>query len=594
MVRCHRLIANSVHYPVKRHTVHPYSRLLLCILLVGLVSVVRAVDIAPKHPLEDPAPVSFVETVLETKAQDYCNVSLVNLSYFVPFAHDPDLTQPVGQIKDTCCDFQSVESIQNTIFDKIQALVKTNFFRYYKLNLWRECPFWNDDGLCMNRDCSVATTDESSLPEEWREEALSAVQISPAGSAFQPFKVCKYKDQDFCSVDDQWDGGGNCQRPIVVYELSVTHLSYLDLVYVDLLENPERFTGYAGASAGRVWKAIYEENCFNIVHKMTEGCQMCNNVMNTGSNPLKSVQKDPFPHVPSTKAELGQFLHNLAEESDGDGDSNEETCLEKRVYYRLISGLHSSISIHICDEFFNQTTGKWGPNLDCFVNRIGVHPERLQNVYFTYAIVLRAITKLEGYLKEYTFCTGDKKDDQRIKGMVHDLIHSATSCPSTFDEKAMFQGPDAKALKIEFRDHFRNVSRIMDCVGCEKCRLWGKLQTTGLGTALKVLFSYEDKYLNPQRTPNLLQRSEIVALFNTFNRLSESLNAIQKFRQMYQDKMNQASQVNTSKTTSNLTTRASHYVLRSVAYVLSELKKWNVPVPGYLETLSGPENADYQ
>lgn len=35
----------------------------------------------------------------------------------------------------------------------------------------------------------------------------------------------------------------------------------------------------------------------------------------------------------------------------------------------------------------------------------------------------------------------------------------------------------------------------MDCVGCEKCRLWGKVQTVGLGTALKVLFSYEDKTL---------------------------------------------------------------------------------------------------
>ena len=29
----------------------------------------------------------------------------------------------------------------------------------------------------------------------------------------------------------------------------------------------------------------------------------------------------------------------------------------------------------------------------------------------------------------------------------------------------------------------------MDCVGCEKCRLWGKLQVLGLGTALKILFS---------------------------------------------------------------------------------------------------------
>lgn len=35
-------------------------------------------------------------------------------------------------------------------------------------------------------------------------------------------------------------------------------------------------------------------------------------------------------------------------------------------------------------------------------------------------------------------------------------------------------------------------SAVMDCVGCEKCRLWGKLQVSGLGTALKILFSVND------------------------------------------------------------------------------------------------------
>lgn len=33
----------------------------------------------------------------------------------------------------------------------------------------------------------------------------------------------------------------------------------------------------------------------------------------------------------------------------------------------------------------------------------------------------------------------------------------------------------------------------MDCVGCEKCRLWGKLQVLGLGTALKILFSVDSQ-----------------------------------------------------------------------------------------------------
>lgn len=146
---------------------------------------------------------------------------------------------------------------------------------------------------------------------------------------------CTYKDQDFCLVDDKLDSD--------------------HVVYIDLTENPERFTGYAGPSSARVWKAIYEENCFDIVHRMTEGCETCNNIMNLGDSSTK--HRNPFAHVPKDKAELHQFLTDLAEESDGSNE--DEVCLEKRVYYRLISGLHSSISIHICDEWFDQETGIW-------------------------------------------------------------------------------------------------------------------------------------------------------------------------------------------------------------------------------------------
>ena len=52
-----------------------------------------------------------------------------------------------------------------------------------------------------------------------------------------------------------------------------------------------------------------------------------------------------------------------------------------------------------------------------------------------------------------------------------------------------------KVLKEEFKQHFRNVTRIMDCVACDKCRLWGKVQTTGVGTALKILFELDEKAL---------------------------------------------------------------------------------------------------
>lgn len=48
-----------------------------------------------------------------------------------------------------------------------------------------------------------------------------------------------------------------------------------DAAYVDLLLNPERYTGYQGPSAWRVWNSIYEENCFkydNILYTMYTIC----------------------------------------------------------------------------------------------------------------------------------------------------------------------------------------------------------------------------------------------------------------------------------------------------------------------------------
>ena len=36
-------------------------------------------------------------------------------------------------------------------------------------------------------------------------------------------------------------------------------------------------------------------------------------------------------------------------------------------------------------------------------------------------------------------------------------------------------------LLDEMRSRLRNVSRLMDRVGCGRCRLWGKLQVQGLG-----------------------------------------------------------------------------------------------------------------
>jgi hypothetical protein len=56
-------------------------------------------------------------------------------------------------------------------------------------------------------------------------------------------------------------------------------------------------------------------------------------------------------------------------------------------------------------------------------------------------------------------------------------LHAA--CPMPFDEGRLWRGEQGPALLGRMQATFRNITRIMDCVGCEKCKLWGKLQTLG-------------------------------------------------------------------------------------------------------------------
>jgi len=220
-----------------------------------------------------------------------------------------------------------------------------------------------------------------------------------------------------------------------------------------------------------------------------------------------------------------------------------ETCLEERVFYRMVSGLHASINVHLAANFLQtekdsplglvSPNGHWGPNLKEFVARFspettyGEGEKWLRNLYFAYLVELRAIAKVAPYLRNEEFFTGIENSDKEVRLAINDLLNVIESFPSHFDESIMFNGVNIN-LKNEFREKFLNISRIMDCVGCDKCRLWGKLQTQGMGTALKILFSgkFEHNTLenniyvtdSPIKDDFKMRRSEIVALFNAFGR----------------------------------------------------------------------------
>ncbi|KAK0946870.1 endoplasmic oxidoreductin-1 [Friedmanniomyces endolithicus] len=439
--------------------------------------------------------------------------------------------EPEAKVSDACASYADLDTLNNRLYPYIRNLANnTDFFSYYRLNLYdKECPFWSDEnGLCGNIACAVTTLEnETQIPQIWRAEKLSALEgpkaqhpgrqqqrerqrplLDQLGTGVGESCVVEYDDEcddrDYCMPEDETASGKGD--------------------YVSLAENPERFTGYAGEGAHQVWEAIYRENCFS---RPSTG-------ENSASMAGLSAQ---FPTLSENQAHAAMDFKHVMKAAIKSGVAEqaldtEEECLEKRVFYRVISGMHASISTHLCHDYLNQTTGQWGPNLQCYKERLHDHPERLSNLYFNYALVLRAVGKLRDYVQDYTFCTGDPEQDQLTKDMIKKLAGAIPAGPQIFDESVMFtdQTADGISLKEDFRNRFRNVSRIMDCVGCDKCRLWGKIQTNGFGTALKVLFEFGNGHVGDQKP--LLRRTELVALINTLDKISAAMKALETFRDM--------------------------------------------------------------
>lgn len=74
-----------------------------------------------------------------------------------------------GIVEDCCCDYETVDNLNSEVLNPLlQDLVATPFFRYFKVKLWCDCPFWPDDGMCRLRDCSVCECPENEFPEPFK------------------------------------------------------------------------------------------------------------------------------------------------------------------------------------------------------------------------------------------------------------------------------------------------------------------------------------------------------------------------------------------------------------------------------------------
>lgn len=215
----------------------------------------------------------------------------------------------------------------------------------------------------------------------------------------------------------------------------------------------------------------------------------------------------------------------------------QEQCREETLLYQAISGLHASINMHVAANYYEQDRGDLPfMNHTLYYHGLGKHPDRLKNMHFVYALVVRAVNRVHEQLLFNNYTTGlcEQNDQLTLIYMTNLLAKTISDCSDSFNEKEFFNnkhGEDfnQKLLLDEVQAKFYNISKIFDCIGCDKCRFNGKVQITGLGAAMKILFSTQREL---DQKVNQLHKIEIIGLINLLSKLSESIEYYKQFIEM--------------------------------------------------------------
>lgn len=519
-------------------------------------------------------------------------VTLVIVSIFVlsatstSTAASSEIEQPLGgqqnQEDYCCCSSDELETNAGPLLEVLDDLVTKPFFRYFRVNVKKKCPYWVVHLLCTQKGnpCKFCRCDAKDIPVSLRTDADMGSALSDewgqdeqdedereAGLQQQPEPQ---QQEPATATDSQVSGEGDPsidRKKIGDYAEAIGNFDHEELKtspcppleeppaastaktppagkkcakpephdplaeYVDLVLNPEGNTFYLGEKASRVWRAIYEENCFQLAHaaNLTAAASAAAAAAATTTSGAAAPQ-----------------------------------CREQLVFYRLISGLHTSISTHIgayyhfpilpgdarykptnsYEDEILQRVAKFTPeerhmkrayakpNCDIFEQRLRSKPHHVANLHFVYRFVIRALTRSRSaFVSEQEVLEsehgtiwkmrdalriGDEAADAATERLLSKLFQSHLLCSPTFNESKLLQEPNAVALLPEMKRRIRNMTTITDCISCEKCRLWGKLQLLGLATAFKIVMS-------PAESVPHLERKELMSLVNFARQLTDSV-----------------------------------------------------------------------
>ena len=250
-------------------------------------------------------------------------------------------------LDDSTCNIEAIETANsNQLYNIFDELLNTTQFRIFKVDLKRQC---HRDKAIEPKCTDPEPVNPFGIPAGFHAEEDEPKKCDVSGGAKIDLTLSKKEEEAAQSYADN-----TCDPSVPEFWLDMCSqiLPTGDTSeYVNLVLNPEAHTGYNGSN---VWERMYS---------------------------YADVHFNP-----------------------------EEQCYEERVLYRLLSGMHASINVHISNSYFAPSKKRGNKdylrNAKRFMDQYGEKPEYLANLHFSYVVVLRAVQKAAPVLRRMTIDTG--------------------------------------------------------------------------------------------------------------------------------------------------------------------------------------------
>jgi len=239
-------------------------------------------------------------------------------------------------------------------------------------------------------------------------------------------------------------------------------------------------------------------------------------------------------------SEVWRFIHDKISFHDDDIAQDDEYDADnwKADFNKAVSGLHSMISAQVIRGIEEKITLNEDFDDDCvwvdpkveFDRRLGPNgntPQAIENMYFTYMLLLSAVSVAKDRL--LSDCESGKIDEGAAEELLP-VLRCGVFSDNTINVASRrlcdhaVKDADSISALWEARMRTRELFRIMNCAQCNKCLLHGKISVLGLSTAFNILLGRKGNGGDMKK----IHRVELASLMTTLSKFSSAVQLTQK------------------------------------------------------------------